>query len=153
LELNRTYQDFDRSLGEILLTPTEIYSLDCLALINVLGENLRTFAHVTGGGLAANTARVIPAGLQARFDRGTWALPVATSFMADTGEIAQKDFEQTWNCGVGMVAVLAPESADLALKSLSARGMKAWIAGSVGQVPTPSSGSGGAALEGTYQAR
>lgn len=131
LDLVRTYEDFDKSLGEILLTPTEIYTLDCLALINVLGEHLRTFAHVTGGGLAANTARVIPSGLHARFDRATWALPSATSFMAHSGNIAQEDFEKTWNCGVGMVAVLAPESADLALKSLSARGMKAWIAGKV----------------------
>lgn len=131
LDLTRTYEDFDKSLGEILLTPTEIYTLDCHALISVLGENLRTFAHITGGGLAANTSRVIPHGLHARFDRATWALPPATAFMANIGNIAQGDFEKTWNCGVGMVAILAPESADLALKSLSARGMKAWIAGEI----------------------
>jgi len=148
LDLNRTYEDHKQTLGEILLTPTEIYTLDCLALINVLGDNLRTFAHVTGGGLAANTARVIPSELHARFDRATWALPSATAFMAEAGSISQEDFERTWNCGVGMVAVLAPESADLALKSLSARGMKAWIAGVVTQNEMASSSS----LFGQYRA-
>jgi len=131
LELSRIYQELPATLGEVLLTPTEIYTLDCLALMKALGEHLRTFAHVTGGGLAANTARVIPKGLCARFDRSTWSLPLATTFMAQTGGIERSDYEQVWNCGVGMVAVIDPESADLALKSLAARGMKAWIAGVV----------------------
>ena len=131
LELERTYQDLLTPLGEILLTPTEIYSLDCLVLIKALGENLRTFAHVTGGGLAANTARVIPSGLCAQFDRSTWRLPAEMHFLSQVGGLDQLEYEQTWNCGVGMVAIIDPESADLALKSLFARGMKAWIAGEV----------------------
>jgi len=113
------------------LTPTEIYTLDCLALIKSLGTNLRTFVHVTGGGLAENTARVIPAGLCATYDRSTWALPAEMLFMAKAGDVAQPALERTWNAGVGMVAVVAPEVADLTLKSLAARGMKAWIAGEV----------------------
>ncbi len=131
LDLARIYQDLSAPLGELLLTPTEIYTLDCLVLIKTLGEDLRTFAHVTGGGLASNTARVIPAGLCAQFDRSTWSLSTETLFLAKKGGLDRADYEQTWNCGVGMVAVIKPESADLALKSLSARGMKAWIAGEV----------------------
>lgn len=149
LDLGHTYQDLGKSLGEELLTPTEIYTRDCLVLIKALQENLRTFAHVTGGGLAANTARVIPSGLTARFDRSTWALPVATDLLANLGRIAQADYEATWNCGVGMVAVISPSSADLALKTLAARGMKVWIAGEILEVPE----SKGATLEGSYQAR
>ena len=131
LGLERTYQDLAKPLGEILLTPTEIYALDCLVLIKALGQNLHTFAHVTGGGLAANTGRVIPSGLCAQFDRSTWRLPAEMQFLSQVGGLDQPDYEQTWNCGVGMVAVIDSESADLALKSLSARGMKAWIAGEV----------------------
>ncbi len=149
LDLDHVYQDMEKSLGEELLTPTEIYSRDCLVLIKALGSNLRTFAHITGGGLANNTARVIPPSLSAKFDRSTWSLPLATQLMADLGGISQDAFESTWNCGVGMVAVIAPESADLALKTLSARGMRAWIAGQVGEMP----GLHGAILEGSYQAR
>ena len=131
LDLAHTYQDLGKSLGEELLTPTEIYTRDCLVLIKALGLSLRTFAHVTGGGLANNTARVIPASLSAKFDRSTWSLPLATQLMADLGGISQIAFESTWNCGVGMVAVIAADSADLALKTLAARGMRAWIAGEI----------------------
>lgn len=149
LDLGHVYQDLGKSLGEELLTPTEIYTRDCLVLIKALGHDLRTFAHVTGGGLAANTARVIPAGVTARFERSSWALPTATELLASIGAIPQADCESTWNCGVGMVAVIAPERADLALKTLAARGMKAWIAGHIHENP----GSERAVLEGTYQAR
>lgn len=131
LDLGHVYQDLGKSLGEELLTPTEIYTRDCLVLIKALGHDIRTFAHVTGGGLANNTARVIPNALAARFDRSTWSLPIATRLLADLGGISQDAFESTWNCGVGMVAVIDPSSADLALKTLSARGMRAWIAGEV----------------------
>lgn len=131
LDLEHTYEGQEKSLGEELLTPTEIYTRDCLVLIKALGENLRTFSHITGGGLASNTARVIPPALNARFDRATWSLPSATRLLADLGGISQEAFESTWNCGVGMVAVVDPASADLAIKTLAARGMRAWIAGEV----------------------
>jgi phosphoribosylformylglycinamidine cyclo-ligase len=131
LDLNKQYNDLDKTLGQFLLTPTEIYTLDCLALINLLGENLRTFSHITGGGLADNTARVIPDALSARFDRSTWSLPQELVFMANEGAVPQNDYERTWNCGVGMVAIVGPDSADLAIKALAARGMQAWAAGEI----------------------
>ena len=150
LDLKKQYNDLDKTLGQLLLTPTEIYTLDCLALINLLGENLRTFSHITGGGLADNTARVIPDGLSARFDRSTWSLPQELVFMADEGAVPQNDYERTWNCGVGMVAIVGADSADLAIKALAARGMQAWAAGSV-SATTP--GAARAALEGGYRKR
>jgi phosphoribosylformylglycinamidine cyclo-ligase len=134
LDLSKQYGDLDKTLGEILLTPTEIYTLDCLALIKLLGENLRTFSHVTGGGLADNTARVIPDALSARFDRSTWSLPQELVFMANEGAVPQNDYERTWNCGVGMVAIVGPDSADLTIKALAARGMQAWAAGEVTEI-------------------
>ena len=149
LDLHKIYEGFDKTLGEILLTPTEIYSLDCLALIRVQQENIRTFSHITGGGLADNTARVIPDGLIAKYDRTTWALPAEMKFMAEVAGVPQHDMERTWNCGIGMVAVIDPSIADLTIKSLAARGMKAWVAGSI----HAQSGPGAAALEGTYLTR
>ncbi len=131
LDLNKKYDGFSQTLGEILLTPTEIYTLDCLALIKAQGEKLRTFSHITGGGLADNTARVIPAGLTAKYDRSTWQLPAATQFLAEVAAVPQEDMERTWNCGIGMSAIVDPSIGDLVIRSLAARGMKAWIAGAV----------------------
>ncbi len=149
LDLNKTYESLTKTLGEILLTPTEIYTLDCLALIKAQQENLRTFSHITGGGLADNTARVIPDGLIAKYDRSTWALPVEMEFMANIAGVPQADFERTWNAGIGMVAIVDPTIADLTIRSLAARGMKAWVAGSI----HAQNGPGGAALEGNYRTR
>lgn len=130
LDLTRNY-DFSKSLGEVLLTPTEIYTLDCLALIRAQQQNIRTFSHITGGGLAENTARVMPAGLTAIYDRSTWSLPHEMKFLADLAGTPQSDMERTWNCGVGMSAIVDPAIGDLVVASLAARGMKAWIAGQV----------------------
>ena len=149
LDLQKKYEGFAKTLGEILLTPTEIYTLDCLALIKAQPEKIRTFSHITGGGLADNTARVIPDGLIAKFDRTTWALPSEMKFMADIAKVPQGDLERTWNCGIGMVAIVDPAIADLAIRSLAARGMKAWVAGSI----HAQSGPGAAALEGNYLTR
>jgi phosphoribosylformylglycinamidine cyclo-ligase len=149
LDLHKQYEGFAKSLGEILLTPTEIYTLDCLALIKAQSENIKTFSHITGGGLADNTARVIPDGLIAKYDRTTWALPGEMKFMAEIAKVPQTDMERTWNCGIGMVAIVDPAIADLTIKSLAARGMKAWIAGSI----HAQNGPGAAALEGNYLTR
>ena len=130
LDLTRNY-DFDKSLGEVLLTPTEIYTLDCLALIKAQQLNIRTFSHITGGGLADNTARVIPDGLTAVYDRSTWSLPQEMKFLADLAGTPQADLEHTWNAGIGMSAIVDPSVGDLIVRSLAARGMKAWIAGKV----------------------
>jgi phosphoribosylformylglycinamidine cyclo-ligase len=131
LDLTKTYEGLPASLGEILLTPTEIYTLDCLALIKAQGEKLRTFSHITGGGLADNTARVIPAGLSAVYDRSTWSLPAEAKFLSEVAAVPQSDMERTWNCGIGMSAIVDPAVGDLVIRSLAARGMKAWIAGAV----------------------
>jgi phosphoribosylformylglycinamidine cyclo-ligase len=130
LDLTRNY-DFDKSLGEVLLTPTEIYTLDCLALIKAQQANIRTFSHITGGGLADNTARVIPDGLTAIYDRSTWSLPLEMKFLADIAGVPQEDLERTWNAGIGMSAIVDPSVGELIVRSLAARGMKAWIAGKV----------------------
>jgi phosphoribosylformylglycinamidine cyclo-ligase len=149
LDLTRNY-DFNKSLGEVLLTPTEIYTLDCLALIKSQQANLRTFSHITGGGLADNTARVIPDGLTAVYDRSTWSLPQEMKFLAGIAGTPQADLERTWNAGIGMSAIVDPSVGDLIVRSLAARGMKAWIAGKVekaGEAASPR-----ARLEGVYQA-
>jgi len=131
LSLEKVIPETQKTLGEILLTPTEIYTRDCLVLIKAIGISLHAFSHITGGGLAANTERVIPKGLCATFNRSTWRLPLEFQYLSTMGSVPQSDMERTWNCGVGMVAIIDQEASELALKTIAARGMKAWIAGEV----------------------
>jgi phosphoribosylformylglycinamidine cyclo-ligase len=133
LSLHANVSEYGKTSGEVFLTPTEIYTLDCLALIKSMPEHLHAFSHITGGGIAENTARVIPEHLTATYDRSTWSLPVEMEFMAKMGGVPQADMERTWNCGIGMSAFVDPSVADLTLRSLAARGMKAWVAGVVSE--------------------
>jgi phosphoribosylformylglycinamidine cyclo-ligase len=145
LDLTATPAGLDRPLGEVLLEPTRIYALDCLALVGELGvDGVHAFAHITGGGLAGNTARVVPEGLEAVLDRGTWALPAAVSLLEEHG-VPREESERAFNCGVGMVAVVAPEAAGSAVRLLTDRGVPAWVAGTVG------AGETGARLVGSYR--
>jgi phosphoribosylformylglycinamidine cyclo-ligase len=131
LDLTATPAGLDRPLGDELLEPTRIYARDCLALVEALGvEGVHAFAHITGGGLAGNTARVVPAGLSAVLDRSTWALPAAVRLMEEHG-VPRAESERAFNCGVGMVAAVAPEVADAAVALLTDRGVPAWVAGTL----------------------
>jgi phosphoribosylformylglycinamidine cyclo-ligase len=129
LALEAEPPELGRTLGEELLTPTMIYARDCLAL--AVACDVHAFAHVTGGGLAANLARVLPRGTGARVDRGTWHPPAVFPFLAGHGGIGQQEMERVFNMGVGMVAVLAASDADRAADLLNARGISAWRAGEV----------------------
>jgi phosphoribosylformylglycinamidine cyclo-ligase len=127
--LDRDVQELGRTLGAELLTPTRLYTKPCLDL----AERTETHAmsHVTGGGLAANLARVVPDDVSVRVDRSTWTRPAVFSLVADVGAVAEADLEQALNIGVGMVAIVAPESADEAVRLLAEHGVEAWIAGDV----------------------
>jgi phosphoribosylformylglycinamidine cyclo-ligase len=153
LKLDSYVAELGKTLGEALIVPTEIYSLDCLALHKGLGVELHAYSHITGGGLAENTARVIPDGLFAQYDRSTWSLPAEMEYLASVGKVPQADMERTWNAGIGMVAIVAPAHADRAIASLAARGMKAWVCGVITEDSGSTSSSVASALEGTYRAR
>jgi phosphoribosylformylglycinamidine cyclo-ligase len=122
-------EEFGRTLGEELLEPTRIYTKDCLAL--AAETQVRTFCHVTGGGLAGNLERVIPHGLVAELDRGTWTPAPVFGLIAQRGRIQRAEMEKTFNMGVGMVAVVAPEDTDRALAVLTARHLKCWTLGTI----------------------
>ncbi|NMN97123.1 phosphoribosylformylglycinamidine cyclo-ligase [Antrihabitans stalactiti] len=129
MSLSSHVEEFGRTLGEELLEPTKIYAKDCLALI--AETEVRTFAHVTGGGLANNLARVMPRGLVAELDRGTWNPAPVFKMIAQRGRVERAEMEKTFNMGVGMVAVVAPEDVDRALAILTARHIKCWTLGTV----------------------
>ncbi|GAA1244559.1 phosphoribosylformylglycinamidine cyclo-ligase [Pseudonocardia aurantiaca] len=122
-------EEFGYSLGEELLLPTRIYARDCLALAAETG--VRTFAHITGGGLARNLERVLPGGLEAVVERGTWTPAPVFKMIATRGRVERAEMEKTFNLGVGMVAVLPADDVDRALAVLTARHMPSWVLGEV----------------------
>lgn len=122
-------EEFGRTLGEELLEPTRIYAKDCLAL--AAETQVRTFCHVTGGGLAGNLERVIPHGLVAEIDRGTWTPAPVFGMIAQRGRIERAEMEKTFNMGVGMAAIVAPEDTDRALAVLTARHLTCWTLGTI----------------------
>jgi phosphoribosylformylglycinamidine cyclo-ligase len=144
--LDRDVPELGRTLGEELLEPTRIYALDCLALVRSADVDVHAFAHVTGGGLAANLARVLPAKVTARVDRATWTPAPVFGLVGTLGRVEQAELEGTLNMGVGMVAVVPASDAEGAVALLEARGVPAWIAGTVVD------GDGSAVLHGTYRA-
>jgi phosphoribosylformylglycinamidine cyclo-ligase len=129
MPLGGMVEEFGRSLGEELLEPTRIYAKDCLAL--AAETEVRTFAHITGGGLVANLVRVLPRGVRAVLDRGTWTPAPVFSVIAQRGRVERAEMEQTFNLGVGMVAVVAGEDVDRALAVLTARHVPAWVLGEI----------------------
>ncbi len=130
LSLDATPEVLDgRTLAEELLVPTRIYALDCLALVAEAGAH--AFAHITGGGLAANLARVLPAGVEAVVDRASWAPQPIFDLIARTGAVARAELEIAFNLGVGMVALVPQERAGDAVRLLTARSVPAWVLGEV----------------------
>ncbi len=130
LPLEGYVEEFGRSLGAELLEPTRIYALDCMAIGR--DTDVHAYAHITGGGLANNLARVIPRGLTARLDRRTWSPLPVFGYVAGHGRIAREEMELAFNMGVGMVAVVPPADVDMAQAILTARHVESWVLGTVG---------------------
>ncbi|MDQ5974348.1 MAG: phosphoribosylformylglycinamidine cyclo-ligase [Actinomycetota bacterium] len=118
-----------RTVGEELLEPTRIYALDCLALAAAV--DVHAVSHVTGGGLAANLARVLPESVAVDIDRSTWIPQPVFGLIGELGRVDRADLERTFNMGIGMVAVVAEADADTALALLAQRGVPAWACGVV----------------------
>jgi phosphoribosylformylglycinamidine cyclo-ligase len=129
MSLDGHVEEFGRTLGDELLEPTRIYARDCLAV--AAETDVRTFAHVTGGGLCANLGRVLPTGLTAELDRTTWTPAPVFKLIASRGRVTREEMERTFNMGVGMVAVLPPDDVDRAMAVLTAKHVPSWVIGEV----------------------
>jgi phosphoribosylformylglycinamidine cyclo-ligase len=118
------------SLGEAILTPTRIYVKSCLAAIRAT-KAVKGLAHITGGGFPDNIPRVLPKGLGARIDLAKVDAPPVFRWLADVGGIAPKEMLRTFNCGVGMIVVVAPKDAAAVTEAFTKAGEKVTAIGSV----------------------
>lgn len=128
--LDQHLSELGRTVGEELLEPTRIYAKLCVELAGAV-SGLHAFSHVTGGGLAANLARIVPAGLSATVARDAWQLPAVFQVISGAGKVPMHDLESTLNMGVGMVAVVAQSDAEAVIAASTAAGVPAWELGAV----------------------
>jgi phosphoribosylformylglycinamidine cyclo-ligase len=120
------------TLGEAILAPTRIYVKSCLSVIRAT-QAVKGLAHITGGGFPDNIPRVLPKGLGARIDlKQVPVLPVF-KWLADEGGIAPEEMLRTFNCGVGMIAIVAAKDADAVVQACTKEGDKAVAIGDVVQ--------------------
>ncbi|MFZ2623621.1 MAG: phosphoribosylformylglycinamidine cyclo-ligase [Propionibacterium sp.] len=129
LALDASPQDLPRSLGEELLEPTHVYAGQIMTLLREV--SVHAMSHITGGGLANNLVRVVPPGLHVRIDRSSWRPGPIFELVQTVGELSVPDIEETLNMGVGMVALLAPDQVDAALRVLRTTGLEPWVCGEV----------------------
>ena len=140
-DLEREVPEFGRALGQELLEPTRLYTRVCLAMLETLSSPaapgpVHALSHITGGGLAANVARVLPAGLIADVDRASWTVPPVFSTVRELGSVPWEDLEGTLNLGVGMVAVVDPSAVDAVLRVAEGSDIPAWVLGEVHEART-----------------
>jgi phosphoribosylformylglycinamidine cyclo-ligase len=123
--------DDGRTLAEVLLEPTRIYVRSLLPLVQE--RRIKGLAHITGGGLIENIPRVLPDYCHAFVNAARWELPPIFSLLQEGGRIAPEEMARTFNCGVGMAVIVAPEQADAVVNTLEGAGESVFEIGRIEQ--------------------
>lgn len=118
-----------RALVDHVMEPTRIYVKPVLAVLEQV--RIKGLAHITGGGLTENVPRVLPSSVQARISRGAWKRPAIFDWLQRVGGIAEDEMHRVFNCGIGMVVVVAAADAEAALAAFAAQGETAWRIGEI----------------------
>ena len=123
----------DEALGLSLLTPTRIYVRSCLAAIN--GGGVKGLAHITGGGLIENIPRVLAQGLRAALNADAWPLPAVFRWLRQLGNMEDNELARSFNCGIGMAVIAAPEAVDSIERILIKEGETVYRIGTIETAP------------------
>ncbi|MFG6444408.1 phosphoribosylformylglycinamidine cyclo-ligase [Microbacterium sp. P06] len=137
IQYGATAEDFGTTWGEALLEPTRLYTTPLLGLVDAFDGGVHALTHVTGGGIAANLARVLPRGSWVDIDRSTWSPSPVFRVLAELGGLSLAETEGTWNLGIGFLAVVSPERADAAASHLADLGIATWPVGTVREGSLP----------------
>ena len=128
-DLKKVYPTFDKSLGEVLLTPTRLYPKAVLPLLSHI--DIKGMVHITGGGFYENIPRILPEGTAVVIDGDSWPVLPIFPFLKKEGNIDAHEMYRTFNCGIGMLLILNQEDADKAMDILSEQGEKIYRIGYV----------------------
>jgi phosphoribosylformylglycinamidine cyclo-ligase len=136
-DYKKTVAEFgSRSLGEVLLEPTRLYTGVLNELLESdLGSAVHAMSHITGGGIAANLARVLPQGVALDVHRATWSPHEVFRVLAGWGKFSLESVEGTWNLGLGQAVVVAADQADEVAASLNRAGVETWTLGEIEPAP------------------
>lgn len=129
LDLKSKFASSHQTLGEVLLTPTRLYSPIVLKLLREF--KITAIAHITGGGFIDNIPRVIPSGVQVRIDTNSWTLPPIMKYIQELGRIDKGEMYRCFNCGIGLVLTVPAEKAKETCDFICAHGEEARVIGSV----------------------
>ena len=131
LDINKVYPELDpeKTLGEVLLTPTKIYVRPVLSLLKDV--RVKGIAHITGGGFFENIPRILPDGLAAEINLSSWTIPAVFNFLEKYGKVPHLEMFNIFNMGVGMVLAVNASDAERAVARLAEEGQEAWVVGKV----------------------
>ncbi len=118
-DLNAKF-DGERTLADCIMAPTRLYVKPLLSLMQAV--NVKGMAHITGGGITENVPRVLPSSVVADIDSATWQMPKLFRWLQEGGNVEAQEMFRTFNCGIGMVVIVAAEDADAAIKHLQDAG-------------------------------
>jgi phosphoribosylformylglycinamidine cyclo-ligase len=121
--------DGERTLTEVIMAPTRIYVKPLLALMQSM--TIKGMAHITGGGITENVPRVLPENVVADIDSKSWQMPKLFHWLREQGNVAEQEMYRTFNCGIGMVVIVAAEDADAAISQLQAAGETVYRIGAI----------------------
>lgn len=144
LGLGDRFPDFDESVGDVLLRPTRIYVRNVWELLEA-GAGVKAMAHITGGGMIGNLARVIPDGLSAGLQFTEWKIPTMFRVVQDLGGISDDEMFRTFNMGIGYVLVVAEAAAEQAIAYLRQKGEEVMVLGEVTAAGPATAGAVGGA--------
>lgn len=130
--IDSTPEGFDKPLGQELLTPTRIYVKPLMNLFEKV--QVKGLAHITGGGFTGNIPRILPENISVRIQLKSWPVPYVFEFIQGLGSLDDSDMFETFNMGIGMIAVVKPSEAMEAIRALEGQGVPSWIIGDAHQV-------------------
>uniref|UniRef100_A0A452RIW0 Trifunctional purine biosynthetic protein adenosine-3 n=1 Tax=Ursus americanus TaxID=9643 RepID=A0A452RIW0_URSAM len=123
----------DQTLGDLLLTPTRIYSHSLLPVLR--SGHVKAFAHITGGGLLENIPRVLPQKFGVDLDAQTWRVPRIFSWLQQEGHLSEEEMARTFNCGIGAALVVSKDLTEQILRDIKQHKEEAWVIGNVVACP------------------
>ena len=128
--LDTYYDELEKTLGEALIAPTRIY-VKALKSIKNVGVRVKGCSHITGGGFYENVPRMLPEGVRAVIEKGSYEVPAIFKLLASKGDIAEEMMYNTFNMGLGMVIAVDPEDKEKAVAAIEAAGETAYVVGRI----------------------
>ena len=116
-----------QTVGELLITPTKIYVKSCLAAVRT--GKVKALSHITGGGLVENIPRILSAGLTPKINYNSWSAPEVFKYLQTLGQVKDEEMHRTFNCGIGMVLVVAKNDVDAVKEVLQKEGEEVFVIG------------------------